>query len=188
MGEFTIDETLSKEFTERVRSSGDFSAIITGFERRKNRWASKLTKNEIFDIWLKWELLEEGQWWTNLPRCPRKICVSKDGEPKNPNILLWDDPAKAMPWTKYLYHPGAVFEMRSNVSFSPCGNQCMYDENGDIILKIPTAGSADFRRPDISYSKYIAHKKNDIEPFSLADDLGRERDYFLVRPKWVEDN
>ena len=82
-----------------------------------------------------------------------------------------------------MFHPGAAFEMRSNKSAGPHGNQCIYDSTGLIITKMPGAGSADWFGPNYSFS---GHQGHDVKTYNLAKKLGRVSDYYAVRPVWTE--
>ncbi|MDT9303301.1 MAG: RHS repeat-associated core domain-containing protein, partial [Limnospira sp. PMC 1281.21] len=149
------------------------------------------TKTQIFDAWLELERADMA-WLKELPKCPRNIrlgwsiCEGPFGlfrtrvnvEPINPNRRIWEKPKN----NSNPFHAGAAYEMRSRKTRGGHGNQCFYDENGDIIVDIPTAGSADY-----GYWRTRAHLFHDVHTFTLARELGRIDDYYSVRPVIVEE-
>lgn len=134
---------------------------------------------QIFDEWLRLEKTN-GSWWTKLPKCPLKICIRKDGTIKNPDPAIWEMPERGG-YAVRRYHPGAVYDMRTKASTRNCGNQCTYNETGKLITTMPAAGTVDFYSPNNSW---FSHYYHDVEPSDYAIELGRIRDYYLVRPTW----
>jgi RHS repeat-associated protein len=122
--------------------------------------------SQVFDEWLD---LERGDrnWLSEIPSCP---CNMSDADPSE-----WGNPNPA----SQLYHPGAIWELRSN-SHNGHGNQCTYDAQGKLISSPPGAGSADYRAP-IGLG-VIGHFYHDVETYNRAWELDRINDYFSVRP------
>ena len=180
LGNYSLDGALGKELRET-----DYSFQHQTFISMRDiaKFRSSLSDNEVFAIWLKWEIMTEGSWWAQLPRCPRKLCINND-KADNPDSNIWHDPKSANLITEY-FHPGAAFEMRTTGSVGKSGNQCIYDDKGIIITKIPTAGSADYRSPNGTQG-FLDHQDHDVETYKLAKKLGLVRQYFIVRPVWVE--
>ena len=134
------------------------------------------TQEQIFSEWLRMEQ-SLGNWWQSLPRCPRCICVV-GGVPINPDSSIWKSPEPI--GANARNHPGGVYEMRSK-EFGHSANQCIYDQDGKVMLDLPTAGTVDYYAfPD----NPIRHFLHDLEPFWYARDLGRIGDYYKVRPSW----
>ena len=79
-------------------------------------------------------------------------------------------------------HPGAVFEMRSKPTGGGHANQCTYDGDGNILITVPAAGSADF----VSHGANSGHFLHDLRPWWLAKNLNRRDDYYEVRPVITE--
>jgi RHS repeat-associated protein len=134
------------------------------------------TQEQIFSEWLRMEQ-SLGNWWQSLPRCPRCICIV-GGVPINPDPSIWKSPEPI--GANAANHPGGVYEMRSQ-EFGHSANQCIYDQEGKVMLNMPTAGTVDYYAfPDNG----IKHFFHDLEPFWYARDLGRIGDYYAVRPSW----
>lgn len=117
------------------------------------------------------------------------------------------------------YHPGGFFEMRSlpvEIDGKKHANQCIYKENGDLIIDVPAAGSADLRASpypsSLSTLKHIndpnkraitlQHVFHDVWTYELAarldgvwdvdeipkgTELPHIEKYFTVRPVVYED-
>jgi hypothetical protein len=92
-------------------------------------------------------------------------------------ISHWEDPSK--PLLISIYHPGAVYEMRSK-DVGHSSNQCTYKADGALITSQPAAGTADF----YSTLHKVDHYGHDMKTFDLAEDLNQISDYYLVRPTW----
>ena len=149
---------------------------------------AKYSDQQVFDEWYRLELTR-GNWWTTLPKCPRKLCIIKgqsSGTPMAPTGEEWDSPtpdraANPDP-TKWLnpgrpsnaeldLHPETVFSMRSRADGSGHANQCTYDGNGDLLTTPPSAGTVDWFR-----SGTKTHYNHDVAPVYLANRLdGGER-------------
>jgi RHS repeat-associated protein len=136
---------------------------------------------QVFEEWLT---LEKGlgSWWTSLTKCPEKLCKDASGKMENPDETQWSDPQKGG-WILARYHPGAVYEIRTRkgAKGSPRGNQCTYDENGNLLTNIPAAGSADYFGPRTAP---VLHRDHDVTTYELAEALGRVSEYYSVRPVW----
>jgi hypothetical protein len=162
--------------------------------------SSRYSEAQIFKKWLEMETNENGQWWTELPKCPKKLeCVRKlQGNPvsgyrsqleaENPDPEIWTAPSSASDGfiqaiVLSIFHPGAVFEIRtkSGVDGSPKGNQCTYDEDGNLLTDQPAGGTADLFGPNNDFS---GHQDHDVETYKLAKRLGMVDDYYSVRPVW----
>ncbi|WP_201587067.1 MULTISPECIES: hypothetical protein [unclassified Psychrobacter] len=76
--------------------------------------------------------------------------------------------------------------MRSTPTAGGHTNQCTYDEQGQLIInQIPAAGTADYRAcPNPPFCN--GHIDHDVETWKLAEKLGRETDYYDVRPTIYE--
>ncbi len=146
----------------------------------------KYSDAQIFDEWLRLERMR-GEWWKNLPKCPRQISF-QNGVPQNPDPSIWslDNSLKNRIALK-IFHGGATMDLRTKGSHKshPRGNQCVYDKCGKLITEIPSAGTADYYSPNSIFA-YPNHITHDVVPFNLASELGRESDYYSVRPSWNE--
>ena len=145
----------------------------------KDTWYGKRYSDElIFSEWLALELAR-GTWWTNLPKCPLRLCIRMDGTPENPDSRTWKQPERGGP-ILHRYHPNGVFEMRS-LPVGDHGNQCVYDEDGNILVGPPSGGTVDWFTPGASLWEHRAH---DVKTYEAAEKLKRIPDYFSVRPSW----
>lgn len=135
---------------------------------------------QLFNEWLALER-SRGAWWKDLPKCPSKLCIRKDGTPANPDPSTWTQPWK--PPTLKLYHPGGVFEMRS-ISADGHGNQCVYDARGNLLYGPPSGGTVDWQTPNNLFNMIWWHWPHDVNTYNLAEGLGRVEDYYRVRPSW----
>ena len=91
-------------------------------------------------------------------------------------------------FTKWKYHPGGAIEIRGGGgpgAKNGHGNQCVYDECGKLIKTIPTAGTADWKSPDLFGDK--DHNVNDVDPFNLALEFNEVEEYYKVRPSIYAD-
>ncbi len=85
-------------------------------------------------------------------------------------------------WVGPIYHPGGYYELRTkNPGDSKAGNQCVYDKCGNLILDIPSAGTADRISPNADFDN---HQTMDVKPYGLAKQLGSKfiELYYRVRP------
>jgi RHS repeat-associated protein len=114
------------------------------------------SRQEIFDKWYSLEKLL-GQWWTSLPKCPRKLCVSANSC-KNPDERKWKDPGPINKPLVERFHPGAVYEMRG-LPFGGHSNQCTYDKDGNVITEPPAMGTVDYVAPGLG----AGHWSNDVD-------------------------
>jgi RHS repeat-associated protein len=132
--------------------------------RRRYPWSFH-SAAQIFDEWLR---LERGntQWLDELTPCPQTIdqCVGEE----------WEESGPANP----LHVPG-VYEVRSKPTPGRHSNQCVYDAAGKLMVGIPSGGTADYK----AYEGFAsAHTPHDVAPYFLANVLGRDVDYYSVRP------
>jgi hypothetical protein len=171
------DRRVKPENSRIIMSSPSFGGPISGLT------VNEYSDQQVFDEWHKLELTR-GNWWTSLPKCPRKLCIIKgqsSGTPMAPTGEEWDSPtpdrAANPDSTKWLnpgrpsnaeldLHPGTVFSMRSRADGSGHANQCTYDGNGDLLLTPPGAGTVDWFR-----SGTRTHYNHDVAPVYLANRL-----------------
>ena len=149
-----------------------------GVPKAIHTWhGDRYSDEQLFNEWLALER-SRGAWWKDLPKCPSRICIRKDGTPVNPDPSTWLSPKD--PGANRDNHPGAVYEMRSK----PVGhysNQCIYDSAGNLMTVQPSAGTVDF----YSMPKHWwNHGLHDWYPFIYARGLNRISDYYSVRPSW----
>lgn len=140
---------------------------------------------QVFEEWLSLER-SRGAWWTNLPKCPSKLCIRKDGTPANPDSATWIV-SSSHSATLARYHPGGVHELRSR-PVGHSGNQCVYDASGVLMRNIPSAGTVDYYAPGYSWvglvDVLVGHYPHDVNTFELSKSLNRISDYYSVRPSW----
>ena len=132
---------------------------------------------QLFNEWLALER-SRGAWWKDLPKCPSKLCIRKDGTPANPDPSTWLSPTGI--GMNRANHPGGVYEMRSK-PVGHAANQCIYDASGNLMTTQPAAGTVDFYSMP---SHWWNHALHDLNPFYYASDLNRISDYYIVRPSW----
>ena len=137
--------------------------------------AELYTRTQVFDEWLRLELADAG-WLNDIPDCPDKICV-KGGEPKDCDNGEWNGLGEA----SQTFHPGAKWCMRSK-EFGDSAQQCCYDENGDLMTDLPAAGTPDRVASSFWNGLYGGHYSHDVQPYNLAETLGRVSDYGKARP------
>ena len=125
--------------------------------------------SELFDEWLRLERAKR-EWLKELPECPCEIdAASGDG---------WYPMAPANS-----EHPGGVWEVRSWPTAGSHASQCVYNGAGRLMTNIPAAGTADYRYfSRLNPLTYIPHLTHDLQPWYMAKELGRESDYYDVRP------
>ncbi len=140
---------------------------------RRNRRTGirKYSDTQIFDEWLRLERKDKS-WINELPKCPKRINMCDDSE--------WEIEKSSYKNGWMYFHEGASWEARSNTTTGGHSNQCTYDRNGDLILNIPSAGSADFRACNSQSCE--GHYAHDVLTYQLAKKLKRINDYFDVRP------
>ena len=182
LGQYTLKDALNEICYEHCSPAlGDRGYKLCMKNCRRNT-----SEKEIFTEWLRLERAV-GQWWKNLPKCPKKICVKENDEAENPDSNVWSDsnlgPIDSIVIS--VFHPGAEFEIRTlgGVKGVPQGNQCTYDSQGDIITSIPAAGSADYYGPN-NPGCFGKHQDHDVATYKLAKRVNRIPDYFSVRPIW----
>ncbi len=130
--------------------------------------ARQVTMQEIFDEWYRLEKTR-GKWWTSLPQCPRRICITGKSV-TNPYALdpsKWQKPGPIRVPHVERFHPGAIYEMRS-VNVGGHSNQCTYDEQGIVITAPPAMGTVDYVAPDAGV---FGHWDNDVATIIFAANL-----------------
>ena len=209
LGYYTLEEAARKEY-ERQHPY-DPSRVdpmsgndpMTEWDNKFMYYYSKLLPQERFDLWYKWEKNQIdtiGEWWNDLPRCPKKLCISQN-KPQNPNAALWENPSKPKP-QEFALHPGSAWSLRSMPDINNHTNQCTYDEHGELLLSPPGSGTVDWFK-----SATMTHYAHDVEPIYLANSLdgGKKmslapwgpmillqpgtnmRKYYEVRPLYAEE-
>ncbi len=135
------------------------------------------SNQQVFDEWLRLErkYKEETKWPQDLPTCPATVndCSETDWEVSKSgikNVWLW-------------YHPNGEYEARSKTTKGGHSSQCIYDKHNKLMTEIPSAGSADFKACNSAGCE--GHYSHDVETYDLAKSLGREEDYYEVRPKLI---
>ncbi len=160
-----------------------------------------------FNEWYRFEK-SQGAWWSNLPKCPKKLCIRTTAKRRNgggqtsaenryaKDKSKWKDPKKPSE-PERLLHPGTVWSLRSK-TVGGKSNQCTYDSDG-ILIRTPTgSGTVDFKAPGFS----SAHYDHDVAPVLLAAKIDGQNKtltsgelqntstvskYLEVRPLWAED-
>ena len=142
---------------------------------------ARYSSKQIFEEWYRLEkanLAKPNNWATNLLRCPRKIETGK-GANNGPQWLK-------VQLANQFHKPG-VWEMRS-VTVGESSNQCIYDENGNIMLEIPATGTTD-RCACPHLGKCWDYTWHDLEPWRQAKTLDKQcgenkykKMYYEVRP------
>ncbi len=79
------------------------------------------------------------------------------------------------------FHPGGYYGVRSKLTPGGHSNQCIYDENGNLLTSASGAGSADYRGFEGLLDRG-PHYWHDVDPFFEAQRLDRIDDYYEVRP------
>jgi hypothetical protein len=162
--------------------------------------------NDNFDSWYQREVADLS-WLNELPAPYRTLAKNHtDPEPLDCTPKRW---GSSHLFNKN-FHPGAVYEIRSEATPGGHGHQVTYDADGHIIIQpILGAGSADKGHPSSSNPfAMVRHFSMDVIPFvwaaqldgnpvecnaSFCSDLdqplmhwGRHMDqYFVVRPVWA---
>lgn len=172
LGLYTLKDAKKSLSDRQAAKEGRFLGIPTYSDR------------QIFEEWLRIEQ-KLGSWWRTLPKCLSTICIDKKGKAHNPDNKIWTDPKRGG-FILGKYHPGGVYEMRTSKSAAgtPHGNQCVYDQSGNLMENIPAAGSADLYGPSRSAANFQLHQSHDVKPFELSEKLNRIKDYYSVRPVW----
>jgi RHS repeat-associated protein len=194
LGKYTINDAWKKLVEAGVEPTGPPDPLDP--PGGGNQYSSK----QLFDKWYELEKTR-GNWWTVLPKCPKKLCL-KDGEPVNPDDEKWKDPGKPSN-AEELLHKGTDWSLRSK-PVNGHSNQCTYEEiEGDadfvhLLTTPPGSGTVDYRKPGANFSHY----NHDVDPVfraARADgqtiSLGNGElnatatvmKYYEVRPLWAED-
>ncbi len=177
LGLYTLEEAIRKEFESMnplPPVSGGRSGPHMTWAHKLKEYFSKLSQQEIFDLWYKWEKTQ-GQWWINLPKCPKKLeCI--DDKPQNPDATKWKTLGEPM-WAELALHPGAAWTMRSFEDSDGHTNQCTYDDEGILLPMPPGSGTVDWYRSGTS--KHITH---DVDPIVLANSLDEGEELVLASP------
>lgn len=156
------------------------SLIERGVPMSGSTWfGNEYSDKQIFLEWLRLERTR-GAWWSELPQCPSKLCIRKNGKPANPDSLKWKDPSRGGSILAK-YHPGGVYEMRS-LPVNGHGNQCVYDGEGNILTGPPAGGTVDWAAPGWGY--FWGHGPHDVYTYEKAVKLHRVKLYYAVRPSW----
>ena len=196
LGLFTLQDARDQLAADNLAPQGPFvgSGQLPGAVR-------EYSNDQIFDAWLSLESDEDHQeWLAQLEdrRCPVSleldtkkyldgrggcITVTRGVNPDGSNNLdgKWADPHDGP--SLLVFHPGGSWEMRSVPTLGGYTNQCIYDQNGDIMRdfssRFGTAGTADYNGG--------SHWEHDVKPFLMAQWLGRVPEYYDVRRIIIED-
>ena len=136
-----------------------------------------------FDEWYQREKNEGLGWTDGLPDCPEQLDCEQpqDQFPRptppgmecsNPDPGDWTDPSDPNAFGNY--HPGAEYGIRTNTPANTPGNQCTYDENGQLIRDGAGAGTADKSSPgginNLGNNLFSenGHHAQDVDPYELA--------------------
>jgi RHS repeat-associated protein len=160
-------------------------------------------KKELREKFMKWyDDNQDTSWVKVLPPCPccimGRVWARKGSRDMtrfeivpgivNPDTNVWDDP-KSWQLTFFRifvvdFHPGATYDMRTTdkPEYNGAGQQCTYDDKGNLITHGPGAGTADKG----SASNRGAHMREDVDPFKWALELdggkpGRYVDMYISR-------
>ena len=135
------------------------------------------TDRELFDEWDKLESAGGQGWLAGLPDCPCKLTENycdlylfkvRNGF-TNPDPTVWHDPSS---W-KWGFHPKASVCMRSKGgNASNAGQQCCYDDSGDLLTGGWSAGTPDRSSTDIKNFGMDGHQDQDVDPAKIAERLG----------------
>ena len=133
----------------------------------------------VVEEWYKKETTEENmRWLKEIPACPDKLCKDKtSGKFIACKGDVWAAPEPA----SQKFHPGASSCIRSN-SKGP-GQQCCYDEDGNLIKDGEGAGTPDRVSPN-GLGGVIGHYFSDVDIYSFAKHCGEEglKKYREARP------
>uniref|UniRef100_UPI0025925716 RHS repeat-associated core domain-containing protein n=1 Tax=uncultured Psychrobacter sp. TaxID=259303 RepID=UPI0025925716 len=156
--------------------------LVTLGEAERSLWSRGVPRDERsflgiasysdtqrFNEWLRLEESDMG-WLGELQglECPIRI-----EDVTGPN---WNEVGQANE-----FHRPGVFEARSRETAGGHSNQCVYTAGGDLMTEPPAAGSVDKAACGIMYACPI-HYLQDVQPYQLAERLGRIDDYYKVRP------
>ena len=169
-----------------------------------------------FEKWIE-EEAKDLTWLDKIPACPKKLSCKE--EEKSISIVYPNgsvcvtkvkglfcnspDPSRWALTSDLLFHcfsesghPGGKYELRTipKDEYGGAGNQCIYDESGNLVEMHPTAGTADKYSPGSGILDGIIrapkHNLVDVRPFKEAQYLDRncggngiyEQKYYTVRP------
>lgn len=162
-----------KKKKEQLRVDIDFSSLSTEQAIEKLKTEVRVDRKEC----KKWAEREERNldWLNSLPDCPCALDIGK-GKPRLPgyaNSAIWLDVQKAPP-----SHPGGHWEIRSIV-FDGHGQQCIYDNNGMLMIDGAAAGTPD----RVNYLDKSGHARYDLAPWVLCGgDDEAYKTYNIGRP------
>lgn len=169
--------------------------------------------------WADKESQRDQSWRDDLPDCPCSLDISDPDDPKKPKgpwkcpevrdqgINTWEP-----------YHPKAKYQIRSKANGDGAGQQCTYDESGNLITGGESSGTPDRVTPnfyyvplvlkDLRYAAWalvtggengltgedflpntvIDHRTEDVKPFAACRDADMLDTYFKYRPPNQGDN
>jgi RHS repeat-associated protein len=141
------------------------------------------TKNKRWCLqWAADQEKASKAWLNNIPSCPCTLC-SQNGKPVNPDPSIWRDPTEA----NQDYHPGGVWDIRSQPNKDGNGQQCIYDKNFKLITHGPAAGTPDIVAP-VGLLGLRGHYLYDVIPFYWCSRAGMLDVYLKYRPPNNGDN
>jgi RHS repeat-associated protein len=161
--------------------------------------AESLTGSEadmaIFNAWMDLERNDMG-WLKGLPNCPCSLKSCDGGGYVSPDDSKWE----LVRAPKQEHHPGAKYDLRSKESNEAgAGQQCTFDENGNLITEGIGAGTPDRKHwwPGwaggylgiaANWVRDGGHIGHDVTPFEFAAMIdarqggGNRERYLEVRP------
>jgi RHS repeat-associated protein len=168
LGLYTLDDARSSLRNRGITPSippTSSSPFLAGYAYNPSSPA-QYSDQQVFDEWYRLEK-SRGDWWTILPKCPKRIC-KKDRGFVSPDKSVWANPKTPSSAERNL-HPNNKFEwsMRSLPRWEH-SNQCTYDSDGILIRQPPGSGTVDYRA---AVGVPLSHYKHDVQPIYLANDL-----------------
>lgn len=165
----------------------------TGLASCKVNWQGPCTVKNFVD-WYTKELGELQEWLKKVKPCPCSLActgtfyvpkTSRSGPttwsticrdykicPIAPDGFTFIEPSDA-----FGYHPGTAYEIRENTcdddGCNP-GSQCTYDDSGNLITKIPSAGTVDRYSGGCGKLWNANHRDGDVLPADCAEKLSKE--------------
>lgn len=168
------------EWSKEGKTCGDYEGIFTMYKdgpedcacQKCEEWATKELRNL--------------SWIDTLPQCPCAVTFSfwsvvvARTAAVDPSVWSTDLACgPAFGFCDY-YHPGAHACIRARASSSDAGQQCCYDNSGNIISAGAGAGTPDKVSSEVSISR---HQTADVDPFEdcckHCDDKDRYCPYYI---------
>lgn len=167
-----------QEYYERDRQAQEDA------RRQRQKDFDEWVENEKKQIYDEDGNIRPDSWIRGLTPCPENYDGYDPNEWEDGGIIF--SALQTLPSPFGSFHPGGKKELRTKNPQGGPGNQCIYDECGNLISDPPGAGSADKTSPNHDQG---GHMDDDVVPYKHARGLDsqngkddNQRKYYDARP------